>query len=230
MARLARLSIPGELHHVVQRGHNQQPVFRDDVDRQHFLQAVREQAHEHQVAVHAYVLLDSEVHLLVTPTQTGALARLMQGLGRRYVAGHNRRHGRSGTLWEGRYRASVLESQHFFIRALVVLAWLPVRLGLSDDALGWTWSSARHHAGQVRDAVIIDHPLYWSLGNTPFDRELAYRRALEDGPSSAVTKELLDAAAKSWALGTPPFIARMQDATPRPLAPRPRGRPKKVRT
>jgi putative transposase len=227
MARLSRLSLPGELHHVVQRGHDRQAVFRDDTDRLDFLQALRDQSHEQRVGVHAYALLDTEVHLLVTPATEGSLGRLMQGLGRRYVAAHNRRHGRGGTLWEGRYRASILESEHF-LNAAVLLAWLPVQAGLSADPAAWRWSSARHQLGVLRDPLIIDHARYWQLGNTPFDRELAFSRALERGLSSRESDELLSAALRSWALGSPPFLARLAALTDRPLAPRPRGRPRKA--
>lgn len=228
MARLARLSVPGELHHVVQRGHDDHPVFRDDADRTDYLRALRDQAHEQAVAVHAYVLLDTEVHLLVTPSQSGALGRLMQGLGRRYGAAHNRRHGRGGTLWEGRYRASVLESQSYFLKAAVLLAWLPAQRQAIAEPLEWSWSSARHHAGIARDPVIADHPAYWALGNTPFDRERAYRQSLEEGLGSGEVTRILQAADKSWALGSPAFLARLSELTARPLAPRPRGRPRKT--
>jgi putative transposase len=226
MARLSRLSLPGELHHVVQRGHDRQPVFRDDTDRQDFLQALRDQAHEQQVSVHAYALLDAEVHLLLTPGADGALGRLMQGLGRRYVAAHNRRHGRGGTLWEGRYRASILESERF-LSALVLLAWLPVHSGLAQEPAGWHWSSVPHHFGVRRDALIVDHARYWQLGNTPFDRELAFRKAVEQGLSARDTEELMAAAFKSWAVGSSDFLARLAALTDRPLGPRPRGRPRK---
>ena len=226
MARLSRLSLPGELHHVVQRGHDRQPVFRDDTDRLDFLQALRDQSHEQRVGVHAYALLDTEVHLLVTPASEGGLGRLMQGLGRRYVAAHNRRHGRGGTLWEGRYRASLIESERF-LSAAVLLAWLPVQAGLTAEPAAWRWSSARHQLGMLRDPVIVDHASYWRLGNTPFDRELAFRHALEQGLSQRDTDELLSAALKSWAVGSPSFLARLAALTDRPLAPRPRGRPRK---
>lgn len=226
MARLSRLSLPGELHHVVQRGHDRLAVFRDDTDRLDFLQALRDQSHEQRVGVHAYALLDTEVHLLVTPASEGGLGRLMQGLGRRYVAAHNRRHGRGGTLWEGRYRASVLESERF-LNAAVLLAWLPVQAGLAAEPAAWRWSSARHQVGMLRDPVIVDHASYWQLGNTPFDRELAFRNALEQGLSRRDTEELLSAALRSWALGSPGFLARLAALTDRPLAPRPRGRPRK---
>jgi putative transposase len=227
MARLSRLSLPGELHHVVQRGHDGQAVFRDETDRLDFLQALRDQSHEQRVNVHAYALLDTELHLLVTPSTDGALGRLMQGLGRRYVAAHNRRHQRGGTLWEGRYRASILESERF-LHAAVLLAWLPVQAGLAAEPAAWRWSSARHQLGMLRDPLVTDHARYWQLGNTPFDREQAFQRALEQGLPSREIEELKAAAMKSWALGSASFLARLSALTDRPLAPRPRGRPRKI--
>lgn len=228
MARLPRLCIPGELHYVVQRGHNRQPVFLGDADRQSFLQALRDAAAEHRLSLHAYALLETEIQLLATPQEADSLSRAMQALGRRYVAGFNRRHGRSGTLWEGRFRGAVIESERYFLSALQVVETAPVRVGLALTADTWPWSSAAHHLGVKRDPVITDHPLYWRLGNTPFDREAAYRRALEAGVSVGDSRALQEASIKSWALGSPAFLQRLGERTARPLVVRRRGRPPKV--
>src|SRR5678815_4899747 len=109
MARLPRLVVPGLPHCVIQRGHNGQAVAVDDADRQAYLRALRDAAATHAVALHAYALLDAEVQLLVTPTGAPSLSRMMQELGRRYVSAYNARHARSGTLWDGRFRAAVIE-------------------------------------------------------------------------------------------------------------------------
>lgn len=226
MARLSRLAIAGELHYVIQRGHNRQPVFLDDEDRARFLSALRDAATEHRLAIHAYALLDGEVQLLVTPQSDESLSRAMQALGRRYVAGFNRRHGRSGTLWEGRFRAAVVESERYFLDALALIERTPVPQFAADVA-DFRWSSAAHHLGRRRDPLVHDHPLYWALGNTPFDREMAYRRKLEQGVAAADAAALAAAAAKSWALGSPAFLGRLAAQTTRPLAARRRGRPRK---
>lgn len=227
MARLPRLCIPGELHYIVQRGHDRQPVFRDDTDRRAFLQALRDAVAEHRLALHAYALLDAEVHLLATPGDADSLSHAMQALGRRYVAGFNRRHGRSGTLWEGRFRAAVVESERYFLTALQVVETAPVQAGIAMAPDAWPWSSAAHHLGLRPDPLITDHRLYWQLGNTPFDREAAYRRALESGVASADARALQEASVKCWALGSSAFLARLSDVTPRPLVMRRRGRPRK---
>jgi putative transposase len=229
MARLARLSVAGELHYVIQRGHNRQPVFIDDLDREHYLSALRDAAHEHRLAVHGYVLLDNEVQLLVTPERQDSLSKAMQALGRRYVAAFNRRHGRTGTLWEGRFRGAVLESERYFLSALCLLEQSPVQAQGVAEAGDYAWSSAAHHLGRRRDPVVQDHRLYWALGNTPFDRELTYRRRLEQGVAPADAAALRNAAAKSWALGSERFLARLAEQTQRPLAARRRGRPSKRR-
>jgi putative transposase len=227
MARLPRLSIAGELHHVIQRGHNHQPAFVDDVDRQLFLTALRDAAQEHGLAIHAYVLLDAEVRLLATPAATPSLSKTLQAVGRRYVAAFNRRHGRTGTLWEGRFRAAVIESERYFMSALCQLETAPVAEGLAASSELWPWSSAGHHLGLARSPVLTEHRLYWALGNTPFDREAAHRRALEQGVPAAEGAALRDATLKSWALGSPRFLEKLADMTSRPLSARRRGRPRK---
>ena len=131
MARLARLSLPGQVHHVLQQGNNQQPIFLDAQDRDAFLGSLADSARMHRVTIHAYVLLSASYHLLVTPATAEALSLMVQALGRSYVRYFNRRHARSGTLWEGRFRSSVLEAPVYLLPAMVGLDWAPVRAGLS---------------------------------------------------------------------------------------------------
>lgn len=223
MARLARLSIEGELHLILQRGHNAQPVFLDDADRQAYLANLAASAAVSGLAVHGYALLPNQVHLLATPSRADSLSACMQTLGRRYVAAFNRRHGRTGTLWEGRFRATVVESDRF-VDALVYVETAAERAGLPD---GWPWSSAAHHLGQRGDPLVADHRGFWALGNTPFDREAAYRARWEQGLGKARIDELSQAQHKGWVIGSPAFLAAMTQRTDRPLTPRPRGRPRK---
>jgi putative transposase len=229
MARLPRLAVPGEAHYVLQQGHNRQPVFIDDEDRHAFVNVLREAAREHGFAVHAYALLDHQVGLLGTPADGQSLGKTLQAVGRRYVPAFNRRHQRSGTLWEGRFRACVLESERYLVSAMCLLESAPVSAALAASPDAWPWSSARHHLGGMRDPLVTDHPLYWALGNTPFDREAAYRRALDQGVPQQEGAAILTAALKSWALGSPAFLARLAELTARPLHARPRGRPRALR-
>lgn len=221
MARLPRLAIGGLPHLVVQRGHNGAPVFIDDDDRRRFLAALREVALLQRVAVHGYALLTGEVWLLVTPEQAEGLSRMMQALGRRYVAGFNARHGRSGTLWDGRFRAALVDAQTEALPALLFVETLAQQRGAGD------WSSLPHHLGRVRDPLLSAAPFYWALGNTPFDRESAWRRQLEEGLGAEHAQRLEQAARKGWAVGSPAFLSQWALTSERPLAPRPRGRPRK---
>lgn len=228
MARLPRLALAGLPHHVIQRGHNRQPVFLDDEDRRAYLDALREAAANLRVAVHGYVLMPDHVHLLLTPVQAANLSGLMQAIGRRYVAAFNRRHARAGTLWDGRFRACVLEPGPHLLEALRHLEQSPVRAGLVAMPGDWPWSSAAHHLGSRRDLMITEHALFWRLGNTPFEREAAWRHLLDEPLPAAVLHRHNSHVNKSWPLGSGAFLAGIADRTERPVAPRPRGRPRKA--
>ena len=219
MARLPRLVVAGLAHFVVQRGHSGAPVFADAADRTAYLAAMREAAATERVQVHAYALLRTEVELLATPAEPAALSRLMQALGRRYVAAHNRRHGRSGTLWDGRFRCGVVEPGKLRLQALCLIDGASAETGVT---------SAAHRLGGSREALLVDPPEYWQLGNTPFEREAAYRALLNAGIAPAAAAELRSAALGGWAVGSPAFKADLASATSRPAQPRPRGRPRRV--
>ena len=227
MARLPRLALAGHAHLVSLYGHSAQPVFIDDDDRRQFLAALREAALQQQVAVHAYVLLPDHVHLLLTPATAAGLGALMQGLGRRYGAGFNRRHGRHGTLWDGRYRATVVQPGACLLEAMLFIDHHPVRSAGVLLAAEHAWSSARHHLGQVRDPLVTESSAWWPLGNTPFEREAAYRRLLDEGLGTPRAAALADAARKGWPVGDTVFIRGLAGQTDRPLQARPRGRPPK---
>src|SRR5688500_9134350 len=107
MARLPRLVIPHLPHHIIQQGNGGQLICRDDDDYRAFLRWLREGAKQFKVAIHAYVLLPDHLHLLATPTDETGLSRMMQWIGRHYVPYFNLKHGRAGTLWQGRYKATV---------------------------------------------------------------------------------------------------------------------------
>lgn len=229
MARLPRLALAGAAHLVALYGHSGQPVFGDDEDRRLFLAALREAALQQRVAVHAYVLLVDHVHLLLTPATAGALGALMQALGRRYGAAFNRRHQRRGSLWAGRFRTAVVQAGDTLLEAMVFIDQHAQRSGLVVSPADHPWCSAGHHLGQRRDPLISESSAWWALGNTPFEREAAYRRRLDEGLSRERAAALADACRKGWALGDAAFLAELALQTARPLQPRPRGRPPKPR-
>jgi putative transposase len=226
VARLPRLVVPQQPHHVVQRGNNGQAIVQDDEDRRRWLVLLGETAATHGLAVHAYALLDNHYRLLVTPREPEALSRAMQALGRRYVADFNRRHRRTGTLWDGRFRGGIIEPDPYLLACMCFIESGPLHAGGTLDD---PWSSAAHHLGRRRDAWITDHPLYWALGNTPFDRQAAYRVLLEQGIPGELALRFDQAAQQGWALGSAGFLERLGAQTDRPLLPRPRGRPRRQR-
>lgn len=215
MARLPRLSVAGAVHLVVWRGNNGQAVFQDATDRRLFLDLLAECARTHGLAVHAYCLLDSEVMLLLTPSTQDALSRGMQALGRSYVRRHNLRHGRSGTLWEGRYGSTVLQAETYLWRCMVCLDLAPVRAGLVQTADGYGWSSHSHYTGRRQDRWLSMPALYWTLGNTPFAREAAYARLIQEGGGGIPCHDVFEAARHGWALGDADFLHELQEQTGR---------------
>jgi putative transposase len=228
MARLARLAVAGGLHHVALRGHNGAALFTDDEDRRSFLEALRHAAREHRVAVHAYALLVSQAQWLATPAEGPALGRVMQTLGRRYVGGFNRRHGRTGSLWDGRFHSSVLDAASWLFPAIVYIETLPVIQGLASEPTQWPWSSAAGHVGTVRDPLLTDHPEYWCFGNTPFERERTHADMIAVLPEAQQRTQLEAALRRGSALGPPAFLEHLGRRTGRSLLHRPRGRPPKM--
>lgn len=224
MARLPRLAVAGALHLVQQRGHDGQAIVRDDADRERLLALLREAASAERVSVHAYAVLDDALHLLVTPATAPALGRLMQSVGRRYVRAFNLRHGRSGTLWDGRFRSGIIEPG-LLVQAMIHIEGLACPNGAAGGEAG-SWSSAPHHIGRRRDPLVTDHPAYWALGNTPFERESAHAHRLGVGVDAALVARFERALRSGHAVGAPGFVRQVEAVAGRPVQPRARGRPR----
>lgn len=225
MARLPRLTVPGYPHHVIQRGNNRQPIFVTDDDRRYFLALLHEIAAAQGVAVHAYVLMDNHFHLLLTPQSDKALPQMMQALGRRYVRYFNDRERRTGTLWEGRYRSTLIEADRYLLTCMAYIDLNPVRAGMVVQAEDYPWSSHGHYAGHKADPWITPHPLLWSLGNTPFARESAYVALVRSGLNPTQQTALTRSVMSGWALGERDFVQTLQAQTPRRLSKATAGRP-----
>lgn len=225
MARQIRLAVAGEPHLLLLSGLPGRALCEDDDDRRRFLSALRDAATQQRCALHAHALLDDQALWLLTPDADEGPARLVQELGRRYVAVANRRHGRRGPLWNGRFRTAIVQPGERLLQALLFVDLLPVRAGACAVAAEHAWSSARHHVGLVRDPLVIDHAAWWQLGNTPFEREQACRRLLDEGLPPRDAAALDDACRKGWALGDAGYLSALADRAGRPVQPRRRGRP-----
>ncbi len=226
MARLPRLTLPDYPHHIIQRGNNRQSIFIDQRDFERMLVLLAEQARQFGVALHAYVLMDNHFHLLATPATAEALPKMMQAVGRSYVRYFNQRHGRSGTLWEGRYRSTLIESERYLLACMVYMDLNPVRAGVVGQAADWFWSSHNHYTGLRQDKLLTPHALYWMLGNTPFAREAAYRDLVQAGLDVTTQAALGDAARSGWALGGAGFVAELQKKSQRRVSKAKPGRPR----
>ena len=225
MARLPRLTLAGYPHHIILRGNNRQAIFMDSADFQRMLALLQANAQDQQVQIHAYVLMSNHLHLLLTPLQNNSLPKMMQAVGRSYVLYFNKRHGRSGTLWEGRYRSALIQTERYFLACMAYIDLNPVRAGMVAQAADYLWSSHGHYIGRQNEAWLSPHPLYWEMGNTPFAREAAYAAMVQAGVNQEQQQALTSSALSGWALGEKSFVQGLQKQTTRRVNRAKAGRP-----
>ncbi len=226
MPRLPRYEVPGHPQHVVQRGNNRCVTFSADDDYQHFRDWLSAAASRHGCQIHAYVLMTNHVHLLVTPMRTGSVALTMQSVGRRYVRYFNDIHERTGTLWEGRYRATLVDSEHYLLSCYRYIELNPVRAGLVTRPDEYRWSSHSTNAWGAADPLIAAHPCYEALGAEPRARLKAYRALFRSAADERVLHDIREATNTGWALGDERFRENITALSHRRAGPLPRGRPR----
>lgn len=224
MSHRHRIHVDGMPLHIVQRGHSRQPCFLDDPDRRAYLHGLDVALGDAGCALHAYVLMTNHVHLLVTPSQAVLVPRLLVALGRRYVQYFNAKHGRSGTLWEGRYRSSLVDSDAYLIACMRYVELNPVRAGVVTDPAAFRWSSHGANALGTADPLVRPHPLYLALGADDAARRAAYRDLFRDLPGDTLGC-IRDSLARGDPLASRPFLASLERALGRPCVSRPPGRP-----
>ncbi len=223
MARLPRLALPGQPQHVIQRGNNRAPIFADEADYQFYLEKLRAGAEKHGCEVHAYVLMTNHVHLLLTPQTEVAVGKLIQFIGRYYVQYFNYRYRRTGTLWEGRYKATLLDSERYLLTCYRYVELNPVRAGMVAHPSEYPWSSYAFNAlGKVND-VVTPHALYQALGSDEQARQTAYRALFKARIDEKDLREIRETTNKSWVLGSERFKSDVERLLQRQAAPKPRG-------
>jgi putative transposase len=223
MARLGRYFIPDQPLHVIQRGNDRKAVFFADDDFTYYRDWLIAAAEANGLAVHAYVLMTNHVHLLATPTTAESLPRTMQSLGRRYVRYINTRHHRTGTLWEGRYRAAPIDTEEYFIACCRYIELNPVRARMVEHPRQYRWSSYRAHAEGKDDTLAAFHPVWRRLGRSVEARQDAYRDLIREKLDTDFVDTLRAATNGGWALGGEDFRAQIADAAQRRAEPLPRG-------
>ncbi|CAE6703600.1 hypothetical protein R69658_07386 [Paraburkholderia aspalathi] len=218
MARLARHYVPEQPQHVILQGLTG-PAFLDEGDYLYFLACLADAARVADLAVHAWVLMPDAIQFLVTPSYESSVPVAMQAVGRRYVETFNRRHGRRGAVWRGEYRATVIEPDRYFLLASQVIDHAPVRNRLVAEAGNYQWSSYTHHIGLRVDNFIKDHPLYRALGNTPFERQQAYRDLGAQLLDEREVNDLMQSTLKGWVLGSAAYCEWAAQTANRRLMP-----------
>ena len=229
MARLSRYYIKNQPQHIIQRGINQQDIFFDDVDYQYYLDCLHAAAYNNSLKVHAYVLLPNQVNLLASPIEENSISRTLQSLGRNYVQHFNDNYDSQGTLWEGRYRATVLEPSEYLLNCYRYIENSPVHAGLAKNPKAYQWSSYSHNALGKTDEDITEHRIYKQLGKTEKQRSQTYKNLFKTPLTEEQLSTISDATHKGWALGNSRFIKKIEKITNRRASPLPKGRPRKVK-
>jgi len=226
MARKPRFSIPGVPQHVIQRGHNREPCFYSKEDYIKYCYTLHEAANKNGVAIHAYVLMTNHTHLLVTPTQEHSVTHMMQDLGRKYVRYINKIYQRSGSLWEGRFKASLVDSEKYLLTCMRYIEMNPVRAEMVSHPSEYRWSSYHANACGKENILINPHPIYTSLAKTETQRQHDYRALFENTLDIEDVHEIREALNQELVLGREDFKDKIQMMTKRQTRAGKSGRPR----
>ncbi len=225
MARLPRYYAPGIVQHVIQRGNNRQDIFLNDEDCAFFWECLKDAAQKYECAVHAYIFMPNHIHLLVTPKKENSVSKMLQSLGRKYVQYFNQTYERTGTLWEGRYRSTVIEPDEYLFDVSKYIELNPVRHGLVSHPRDYLWSSYHANADAEDDELVTPHANYLALGKTAAKRRAAYRTLFRKRLTDAALETIRAATNKAWALGNERFRKKVESVSGRRASPLPKGRP-----
>ena len=202
MARLPRIVVPGLPMHVIQRGNNRQATFFAEDDYRKYLEVLSIAAEENECFIHAYVLMTNHIHLLVTPTTETSLALMMQDIGRKYVRYINNTYQRTGTLWEGRYKSALVESEQYLLTCSRYIELNPVNAGMVDEPGQYKWSSYHSNAlGNISNKLITPHEVYQRLGNSDEQRQKVYKALFENHIDSSTLNDIRESTQKCTIIG-----------------------------
>lgn len=224
MARLPRFVIANQPQHVIVRGNNREPIFCADADYQFYLEKLQQACTKHECELHAYVLMTNHVHLLISPRTEQGLGKVMQMIGRYYVQYFNYSYQRTGTLWEGRYKATLIDSEQYLLTCYRYIELNPVRAaGMVDDPAEYPWSSYRYNALGMKNELITPHYEYLKLAKIAEERQQAYRDLLIHPLTEKTLTEIRDATNKAWVLGSTYFKEKIEQQLKRPAGPKAKG-------
>lgn len=228
MARRPRLCVTGVPQHVIQRGNNRLPTFFAERDYQFYLDCLCDAVRKYGCRVHAYVLMTNHVHLLATPFSREGISKVMQHLGRRYVQYVNYTYRRSGTLWEGRFKASLVDSERYFLMCCRYIELNPVRARMVGRPQDYRWSSYRCNALGAADHLISAHDQYELLGTSEHERRQAYQELFRRSITETDLEMIRTTANEGWPLGSDRFKDEIEGTLGRAARAPKRGRPAKA--
>lgn len=228
MARQARRLIPGFPLHVMASGRAGLTIFPTDESKLAYLAWLRDAAKEYQLAVHAYVLMPNDLHLLVTPASEESLARTMQSLGRRYTQFFNQLNKFSGTIWADRYKSSIVDPNSYLLICQKFIELNPVLSDLVSRPEDYPWSSYRIHVGKEPNYGLIDVPAFWNLGNTPFERQMNWSKFVEEPLSEVELKVITNSITSGMPTGELGISSNLSSKMGNVRPSKARGRPKRV--
>lgn len=227
MPRRARLSLPSIPWHIIQRGNNRSVCFHAEDDYQFYLYYLKEFADKFGCVIHAYVLMTNHVHLLLTPAREDSAAQMMKHLGQRYVQYVNRTYRRSGTLWEGRFRSCLTQSEDYVLSCYRYIELNPVRAGMVAKPQDYRWSSYHANGLGYANGLLTPHDEYLRLGREGAERQESYRALFRADVDEALTEEIRDATNGNFVLGRERFQAEIAEALGRRVVRAKAGRPVK---
>ena len=226
MARKPRFNLIGVPQHIVQRGNNREPCFYALADYHRYLEDLKESASRNQCAVHAYVLMTNHVHILVTPFNEHGISHMMQDLGRNYVRYINYVYKRTGTLWEGRYKSGLVDSEKYLLTCMRYIELNPVRAGMVQHPGDYAWSSYSCNAFGKPDSLDTEHPLYIELGSEEDQRQYAYRKLFSCSLDPDEIHSIRESLNKELVLGRVDLKRKIEQMTKRQTMPAQMGRPR----
>ena len=225
MPRKTRMYLPGIPVHVVQRGNNRAACFFSDDDYLYYKEVLAEGLRRYSASLHAYCLMTNHVHLLITPAYEDSISRVIQHVGRQYVQFVNKRHNRSGTLWEGRHKGSLIDAEPYLLTCYRYIELNPVAASMVKSPDEYRWSSYHANGHGKPDALLSEHPVYLALSANAKQRRQHYRALFRSRINAGDIRAIRKACYANQVLGDSRFRSEMERLLGRKLGYQKRGRP-----